>query len=129
MKIFKKNKVATCRDRRINNLLSNFRKDGWYSVQLGFFQPVNKWDPHTHEHDYVDCGDRYCFVIRNGEVIYSDERADLVRILNAAGIKEPLPVFNGEELDYYVLSNNGAEWQKAQNEAEGFFYLSYYSVE
>ncbi|MBO4813185.1 hypothetical protein J5491_03510 [Candidatus Saccharibacteria bacterium] len=118
------------RERRISNLLNDFRKEGGYHVELGFFRPAYQFNYHTHEHEVENYGDRFGFVIRDGHVTYSDPYCDLTDILNAAGVEDSLPVFNGEELDYYTLNDDGTEWRRVdKSDEEGYFYITYYSVD
>lgn len=48
-------------------------------------------------------------------------------ILDAEGIADPLPAFNGKELNLYALIDD--KWASPDGSKEDFFYVSYYSVE
>ena len=115
-------------DDRLAGFLDSFRREGWFSVEFGFFVCSTEWDPHNKEHTIVNAGEHYTLAIRDGIVLNREEIPNVLSILDAAGIADPLPAFDGEELDIYTLEDgNWVEYEDLG--AENNFYVSYYSVD
>ncbi|MBR3236157.1 hypothetical protein IKF92_00540 [Candidatus Saccharibacteria bacterium] len=115
-------------DGRLDEFLNCFRRDGWFWVEFGIFVHATEWDPHCKEHTSVNAGESYHLTIRDGNVLNEKEIPSVLSILDAAGIEEALPAFNGEELDFYTLDDEG-NWVKSELEEDGIFYVTYYPVE
>ena len=116
-----------CGDERIGRFLESFAEKGWISVEVGFFTPDTEWDPHSHEHVPVNSGEHYNLTIKNGFILNREEIPNILSILDAEGIADPLPAFDGKELDLYTLVDG--KWASPDGSKEDFFYVSYYSVE
>ena len=116
-------------DERLDQFLESFMRDGWFSVEFGFFAPTPEWDPHCKEHEMVNTGEHYNLVIKNGFVLNREEIPNVLSILDAAGITDALPTFNGDELDIYTLDKDGNWVNPDEAEEDNFFYMSYYSLE
>lgn len=115
-------------DERIAGFLASFAEKGWVSVEIGHFSPGLKWDSHTHEMVPINTCNCCHLVIKNGFVLNGGEIPDLLSVLDAEGIADPLPKFEGEELEYYTLDGSG-NWINVEDiEEEGFFYVSYYPI-
>lgn len=115
-------------DNRLDWFLECFRKDGWFSVEFGFWVLGAKWDPHCHEHEIINIGESYNLVIKDGFVLNREEIPNVLGILDDAYIKDALPGFDGDELTLYTLVDGS--WVVPDEEmGEGFFYISYCSVE
>ncbi len=116
-----------CGDERIGRFLESFAEKGWISVEVGFFAPGTEWNPHCHECVPVNSGEHYNLAIKNGFILNREEIPNILNILDAEGIADPLPAFDGKELDFYTLVDG--KWASPDGSKEGFFYVSYYSVE
>ena len=115
-------------DDRLDKFLESFVRDGCFLVELGFFIPGKEWDPHDKEFVPTNIGRYYSLVIRNGFVLNREEIPDILNVLDDAGIMDPLPAFDGKELDYYALV--GGNWvHPSEDEKTPFFYTSYFSVD
>lgn len=115
-------------DNRLDQFLESFAQDGWFSVEIGFFDPETQWDSRRKEHDIVNTGEHYNLVIKNGFVLNREEIPNVLSILDAAHIANALPAFSGNELDLYTLNDDG-EWVSPEETKEnGFFYATYHSV-
>jgi len=116
-------------DSRLGQFLESFMRDGWFSIEFGFFEPTTKRDPNFKEQVTVNDGEHYNLVIKDGFVLNRDEIPNVLSILSAAGIKNSLPVFDGKELEIYALDDDG-KWVSAKGmDDKDFFYVSYYSIE
>ncbi len=114
-------------DNRLDQFLESFMREGWFSVEFGFWSPSVAWDPHCKEHVSINDGEHYVLAIRNGFIFNRDEIPDVLEALDEAGITDALPAFNGNELDLYTLVDG--KWVVPDEEMEaGFFYVTYYSV-
>lgn len=114
-------------DERIVDFLASFKDKGWISVEIGFFTPGTEWNSHTHESEPVNDGGYYNLIIRDGEILDPEEMDNFLSILDAEGIADPLPAFDGKELDLYTLIDG--KWASLDGSKEDFFYVSYYSIE
>lgn len=114
-------------DERIVDFLASFKDKGWISVEIGFCTPGTEWNSHTHESEPVNIGEHYGLIIRDGEILNPEEMGSFLSILDTEGIVDPLPAFDGKELDYYTLKNG--KWVISEEaEEKGFFYASYYRI-
>lgn len=123
-----KNNVRSL-DSRLDQFLESFMRNGWFSVEFGFFTPGTEWDPHCKEMTPVNTGEHYNLVIKNGFILNREEIPNVLGILDAAGITNALPAFIGNELDLYTLDDDG-NWVSSEGaREENFFYMTFYSVE
>ena len=116
-------------DNRLVQFLESFMRNGWFSVEFGFFTPGSEWDPHCKEQTFVNNGEHYNLVILDGFILNRGEIPNVISILDAAGITNALPAFNGNEQDLYTLNDEGNWVNSKEVQEENFFYISYYSVE
>lgn len=116
-------------DGRLDKFLEGFMQNGRFSVEFGFFTPDTEWDPHCSEHVSVDTGEHYNLVIKDGFILNREEIPNVLSILDAAGITNALPAFNGNELDLYTLDDDGNWVSSEEAREENFFYTTFYFVE
>ena len=120
--------IARRLDNRLDQFLESFMRNGWFSVEFGFFTPGTEWDPHCKEQVPVNAGEHYSLVIKDGFILNREEIPNVLSILDTAGITNALPAFNGNELDLYTLDDNG-NWVSSEGaKEENFFYTTFYSV-
>lgn len=125
--------IARNLDHRLDEFLESFMRDGWFSVEFGIFISGTEWDPHNKEHLPTNIGEYCNLTIRNGFILNREEITNVLGILDAAGITEALPRFNGEEmaeLVRYTLNDDG-KWVNPSevDKEDNFFYVTYYSVD
>ena len=116
-------------DDRLSVFLKSFMRDGWFSLEFGFFVPGTEWDPHCKEHISTNIGESCNLIIRNGFILNREEIPDVLNVLDDVGIVDVLPTFNGEELKRYTLNTHGQWVTPEEVKKENFFYVSYYSLE
>ena len=114
---------------RLEKFLEGFMDGGWYSVEVGLFVLGSEWDYHTKETVPANVGERYFLVFRDGYLLDGGEDIpNILGVLDAAGIKDALPTFKGNELDLYTLSDEGKWVSSKEAKEDTFFYVSYYSI-
>lgn len=116
-------------DSRLDQFLESFMRSGWFSVEFGFFTPDTEWDPHCKEMASVNAGEHYNLAIKDGFILNREEIPNVLSILDAAGITNALPAFNGNELDLYTLDDGGNWVSSEEAREENFFYMTFYSIE
>lgn len=115
-------------DDRLDKFLESFVRDGWFSVELGFFISGKEWNPHNGEFVPANIGKHCCLSIRDGFVLNREEIPNILSILDTAGIKNALPAFDGKEVYPYILVDGG--WTRPDGvKKTPFFYVSYYSID
>ena len=115
-------------DNRLDKFLKGFMRNGWFSIEFGFFAPGIEWNPHFKKQTHINTGEHRNLVIKDGFILNKEEIPNILSMLDTAGITNALPAFAGNELDIYTLDNDNWVIAKDINE-EDFFYVSYYSVE
>ena len=122
-----KNNVRSL-DSRLDQFLESFMRNGWFSVEFGFFTPGTEWDPHCKEMATINTGEHYNLAIKDGFILNREEIPNVLGILDAAGITNALPAFRGNELDLYTLDDDGNWVSSEEAREENFFYMTFYSV-
>ena len=122
-----KNNVRSL-DSRLDQFLESFMRNGWFSVEFGFFTPGTEWDPHCKEMATINTGEHYNLAIKDGFILNREEIPNVLGILDAAGITNALPAFRGNELDLYTLDDDGNWVGSEEAREENFFYMTFYSV-
>lgn len=118
-----------CLDNRLDQFLESFMRNGWFSVEFGFFTPGTKWDSHCKEMAPVNTGEHYNLAIKDGFILNREEISNALSILDEAGIANALPALKGNELDLYTLDDDGNWVSSKEAKEEDFFYVTFYSVE
>lgn len=115
--------VATS-DSRVDEFLRGFFNMGDVIVTVGFRTIVSAKGA-TKQDDASFAGIDECgIMIVNGEIQDSNEVSKLSKLLDAVGIKNALPVFQGECGKLYILSDYGSDWRLPEKiEDKKVFYV------
>ena len=116
-------------DNRLDRFLKSFRRNGWFSLEFGFYEAGQKWDWNRKELVTVNAGVHHTLTIKDGFILNREEIPNVLSILDAAGITNALPAFNGNELELYTLDDDGNWVSSEEAKEENFFYMTFYSVE
>ena len=116
-------------DNRLDLFLKSFMRNGWFSLEFGFYEAGQKWDWNREELVTVNAGVHHTLTIKDGFVLNREEIPNVLSILDAAGITNALPAFNGNELELYTLDDDGNWVSSEEAKEEHFFYVTFYSVE
>ena len=113
-------------DSRVDEFLRGFFNMGDVIVSVGFRTIVSTKGV-TKQDDASFAGIDECgIMIVDGEIQDSNEVSKLSKLLDAVGIKNALPVFQGECGKFYILSDYGSDWRLLKEvEDKNVFYVMY----
>ena len=115
-------------DNRLNEFLESFQRKGWFSIEFGFFVRSIEWDQRFKEHIIANSGEHHTLTIKDGIILNREVIPNVLGVLDDAGIADPLPKFEGEELYFYALE--GGKWVRHEDvKGDNNFYVTYYSVD
>lgn len=121
-------RVVDSVDDRLTEFLGSFTRKGRFSIEFGFFICTTEWNPRRKKHTIVNTGDYCTLTIQDGIVLNREKIPNVLRILDAAGIMTPLPVFKGEEMILYTP--RGKDWIEFEDLGrDDTFYMTYYSID
>ena len=113
-------------DKGIDAFLACFNREGRFSLEMGYWMPKTRWDSMFKEYVTENQDEYINLVIHNGDILDKERKRNLIDLAQTVG--QPLPEFDGEELQNYALIDG--EWiDPKDTDEKGFFYVSFYSLE
>ncbi len=114
-------------DNRLDKFLKGFILNGGrYSIEFGFLTPDTKWDLQTKDDVEINSDGHFYLSISDGFIMHSEEIHNVLRILDVASIREPLPALEKEDLNkkviFYTLEDgNWVDLKEAKE--DNYFYM------